>query len=255
VLRCARSGARPRPQRELRALERLLAPTCARARLEGQGRDSRKPRAPDPLRVCAVPATARHSTRHVRPCSPRSYAANLPPRALRARRLAVCLLRIGRESANPRSRRPEIARGHVRVGERGHFLRAVQSPKRRSSPRGDEHDAARDATSTDAGSLHSPRGGACAGSVAALLAGSRPGRCSRVTRSSFRSRYLSPDLAGSAADHAACGEAGGRAPRRGRGVVGGNIVSPEITSGTSRARRPPAPRARARPTIVHGRDP
>ena len=188
MLRCARGGARPRPQRELRALERLLAPPCARARLEGQSRDPREPRASDPLRVHSVPTAARDSTRDVRSRTPRRHSSNLAARALRARRVAVCLLRIGRESAHARSRGPEIERRHLRLGERRHLVCALQPSQGRPTPRGDEHDAAHDTTTSDTGSLHSPRSGARAGGLAALPAGTRPGRRSRVARSSFRSR-------------------------------------------------------------------
>jgi len=180
VLRCARGGARPRPQCELRALERLFASPCARTRLEGEGRDPREPRASDPIGLYAVPPATRDPTRDVRPCPARRDPADLTSRALRPRRLAVRLLRIGGESAHPRPRRPEIARGHVGVGERGHVVRTVQPPEGRSAPGGDEHDAAHDTAPPDTRALHSPRGRARAGSLAALFAGSRPGCRSSV---------------------------------------------------------------------------
>jgi hypothetical protein len=180
VLRCARGGARPRPQCELRAVERLLAAPCARARLEGQGRDHREPRAPAAIRLHVFPTAARHPPGDVRPGPARSHAEDLAPCPLRARRLAMRLLRVGREQADARPCRPALARGHLGVGERRHVVRSLQPPQRRPPPRGDEHDAPPHPETSDAGALHQTRGGSRPGRVATLPARTRGRRSGRI---------------------------------------------------------------------------
>ena len=109
-----------------------------------------------PLRTSIVHlhATARHPARHVRPRASRRHQAHLAARAVRARRLEVRLLRDGGKPAHARPRRPTLAWGDIRVGERRHVVRAVQPPQGRPSPRGDEHDAAHASATADSGALH-----------------------------------------------------------------------------------------------------
>ena len=180
VLRCARGGAGPRPKCELRALERLLAPPCARARLEGQGRDHREPRAPAAIRLHVLPAAARDPPGDVRPRPARSHAEDLAPRALRSRRLAVRLLRVGREQADARPRRPALARGHLGLGERRHLVRTLQPPQGGPPSRGDEHDAPPHPETSDAGALHQACSGSRPGRVAALPTRARGGCGGRI---------------------------------------------------------------------------
>ena len=208
MLRCARGGARPRPQCELRALERMFAPPRACTRMEGQGGDPREPRPAAPLRVHELSAAARDPPQDVRPGSSRCHPADLPPRPLRARRVAVRVLRFWWKSADARPRRPEVAWRHFRLGERGHLLRSVQPSQGRSPARGDEHDPPHHSTAADARALHPPCGGARPGRLAAIPARSRSRGCSRV-----------------------------------------------VLTWTSRARRPPALRARAQPRTARDRGP
>ena len=150
VLRCARGGARPRPQCELRALERLLAPPCARARLEGQGGDHREPRTPAAIRLHVLPAAARDPPRDVCPSPTRSHAKDLAPCALRTRRLAVRLLRVGREQADARPRRPALAWRRLGLGERRHLVRALQHAQGQPLAGRDQDDPAQAASSAGA---------------------------------------------------------------------------------------------------------
>ena len=173
VLHCARGGARPRPQRELRAVERLLAPPRARPRLEGEGRGPREPRPAAPLVVLHVHAAARHPPRHVRPRATGRDQAHLAPRPLRPRRLDSASTAAPREPAHARPRRPALARRHLRVGERRHLVRAVQPPEGRPPARGDEHDAPNAAATADAGPLHPARDRPHPGDVAPVPPGAR----------------------------------------------------------------------------------
>ena len=78
LLRCARGGAGTRPERKLRAFERLLAPTRARARLEGQGGDPRAPRPADAVGDHELRTTERDPPEDVRPRAERRDAAGSP---------------------------------------------------------------------------------------------------------------------------------------------------------------------------------
>ena len=156
LLRCARGGAGTRPERKLRALERLLASPCARPRVEGESGDPRKPRAAAPVRIEQLLPPQRHPTEDLRPRPTRGDATDLETRALRARRLAVRLLRLGIEPPDARPCRPTVARRHVGVGERCHLVRAVQPQQGRPTARGDEHAASYDSAPPDTGALHPP---------------------------------------------------------------------------------------------------
>jgi hypothetical protein len=177
VLHCARGGARPRPQRELRAVERLLASTRARPRLEGKGRGAREPRPTAPVIVLHVHAATRHPPRDVRPRATRGDQAHLAPRPLRPRRLEVRLLRIRRQPPHARSRRPALARGYLRMGERRHLVRTLQPSEGRPPARGDEHDAPNATATADLGPVHPARDRPRPGHVAPVPPGARSGRC------------------------------------------------------------------------------
>ena len=141
VLHCARGGARPRPECELRAVERVLGPSCARARVEGQGGGAREPRAAAADVDVELHAAARHQARDVRPRASRRDEAHLAPRPVRPRRLEVRLLRHRGQPAHARPRHPALARGHIGVGERRHVVRALQPSQGRPTARGDVDDA------------------------------------------------------------------------------------------------------------------
>src|SRR5262245_56205152 len=66
LLRFARDAARPRVERQLRALERVLDTACARARLEGQGGGGGTPRRASPHRHEHLCAPSRDPARDVR---------------------------------------------------------------------------------------------------------------------------------------------------------------------------------------------
>jgi len=173
VLHCARGGARPRPQRELRAVERLLAPSRARTRVEGEGRGAGEPRPAAPVVHLDVHPTERDPACDIRARASRRHEADLAPRALRARRVALRLLRNRGKPAHTRPRRPEIARRDIRLGKRRHLLRTVQPPQGRSAARRDEHDATHSATAAHAGPVHTARDRPRAGYVASVPARNR----------------------------------------------------------------------------------
>src|SRR6187200_3203965 len=83
VLHCAGGGACTRPERELRALECLLAAPRARTRVEGQGRGAREPRAASALVGLDVHAPACDPARDLRAGPTRGHEAHLAARALR----------------------------------------------------------------------------------------------------------------------------------------------------------------------------
>ena len=160
LLRCARGGAGTRPERKLRALERLLASPCARPRVEGEGGDPREPRAAAPVGIEQLLPPQRHPPEDLRPRPTRGDPTDLEAGAVRARRLAVRLLRLGIEPPDARPCRPSVARRHVGVGERRHLVRAVQPQQGRPTARGDEHAASHDPAPPDTGALHPPDDGA-----------------------------------------------------------------------------------------------
>jgi hypothetical protein len=174
LLRCARGGAGTRPERKLRALECLLASPCARPGVEGEGRDPGEPSAAAALGDHELRAAQRHPPEDIRPRPARRDTTHFETGALRARRLAVRLLRLGVESADARPRRTSLARRDVRMGERRHVLRAVQPQQGRPLARRDEHAAPHHSTASDSGALHPPDHGTDPRRLAHVLA--RPSR-------------------------------------------------------------------------------
>ena len=106
----SRRESRARPERELRAAERVLDTSRARARLEGQGRGGRAARRAPPDGDEHLHAASRDPARGVRSRAAVGQAAHLAPRALRPRRLALRLLRRRRRAADARPRRAALAR-------------------------------------------------------------------------------------------------------------------------------------------------
>ena len=195
LLRWARGGTGTRPQRKLRALECLLAPSCARARLEGQGGGPREPCAAAALGDHELRPAERHSAEDVRACPSRSDPAHLTACALRPGWLGVRVLRIRLEPADARPRRPALARRHLRVGERRGVVRSLQPQQGRSTAGGDRHEAPHHATATDSRALHSPDDGIHPGGLAHIPSRRRSGR--RVTVGPAPGPYL--DIARSTA--------------------------------------------------------
>jgi hypothetical protein len=187
-LRCARGGTGTRPECELRAPERLLAPPSARPRVEGQGGDPREPRPAYALGDDELHAPERDPPEDVRPGAARRDATDLAAGAVRPRRLAMRVLRLEQQPLDARSRRPALARRHVRLGERRDVLRAVQPPQGRPVARRDEHAATDDPATTHACALHPPHGRAHPGRLADVPP--RPRSRSGVALSDAGVRFL-----------------------------------------------------------------
>ncbi len=85
-------------------------------------------------------------------------AEDLAPGALRARRLALRLLRDDERPADARPRRPAQPRRRVRLGERRHRLRTVQPQEGKPDARGVWAAPAAAATSARPCALHPARG-------------------------------------------------------------------------------------------------
>ena len=88
-------AAGSRPERELRAAQRLLGAPGARSRVQGQGRGHRGARAAVALGHGHLSLAARDPARPLRSRAAGGQAEDLPPGALRARRASLRLLRLG----------------------------------------------------------------------------------------------------------------------------------------------------------------
>src|SRR5437763_8694178 len=87
-----RVAAGSRPERELRAVERVHGSAGARARVQGKGGGDRAPRPAPAIGDGQLRVAARDPPRPVRPRAAGSPAKDLEAGALRARRLALRVL-------------------------------------------------------------------------------------------------------------------------------------------------------------------
>ena len=154
VARLARNAAGPRPERELRAPQRLFREACARARLQRQGRGARGAGTAAAQRELDLPLAARDPPRHVRACPARLPAQDLAPGPVRPRRLAVRLLRHERRPPDPRPRGPAQPRRRVGLGQRRDRVLALQPAQGRPLAGRGRDGAVEAAGPARAGALH-----------------------------------------------------------------------------------------------------
>ena len=134
---CVRPGARP--QRDLRADQRLLRPSSGGPAPQGQGRVARAHSLGTAVRAHRDAPPRRHPPRHLREGPPRHPPPqDHPPRRVRARRLGVPVLRRALEP-HGRPRDPALQGRAVDLGEHRRVVRALQPPQGRQPPRQRRH--------------------------------------------------------------------------------------------------------------------
>ena len=133
-----------RPQRDVRADQRVHGPASDGAAAQEQGRGDRdRPR--DLHWATARCPPGRDPARHLRPDPARhAQAQDHPPRRVRPRRLGVPVLR-GPHEPHGRPRDPALQGRRLGLGQHRRLLRAVQPPQGRPAAAPDQHAPAREA--------------------------------------------------------------------------------------------------------------